>query len=366
MKGNAMPFPFRPLYVLLSAAALAVLSGCAPLNLKKSLPWPLASEDKPQQPQRVTPIWTDTVLYHPDRPPERGFGGRLFFYGGQGDKPVKVDGTLVVYAFDEAGRDPSNTRPDRKYVFPKDVFDMHYSESAIGHSYSVWIPWDKVGGEQKQISLIVRFLPAQGAPVVSEMTKHLLPGKPVEHAGTGLAAASAGSIPPGYAPPTAERQVRPVSYDAPINPPGVQLPTEGDLRGQRMSVTTINIAPRFGQPRPVASVVPHIVQQKAALLRREIAQPVVTGQPVGSPAVSPPQARPMGTVPAPQEPPPPQARFSPERPQVPGASLAVPMRDRSPWPQRPATWPFDPGAEPGAAIGPQSAATATAARSAYY
>ena len=182
-----MPALPRLLYLLLPAATLTLLSGCTQLDLKKPLSWPFASEDKPKVPDRVVAVWSDSVLYKADRPPVRGFGGRLMFYGREGDEPIKVDGSLVVYAFDEAGRDPGNARPDRKYVFPSEHFDIHYSKSELGHSYSVWVPWDEVGGEQKEISLIARFLPANGAPLIGEQAQHLLPGTPPQPARRELA-----------------------------------------------------------------------------------------------------------------------------------------------------------------------------------
>ena len=112
----------------------------------------------------------------PDGPPARGFGGRLTFYDSKADKPVKVDGTLVVYVFDEEGRDPGNAKPDRKYVFSKEDWERHYSKSELGHSYSVWLPWDEVGGPQKEISLIVRFTPSTGPTIVGEQARQVLPG----------------------------------------------------------------------------------------------------------------------------------------------------------------------------------------------
>ena len=84
------------------------------------------------------------------------------FYEGKNEDPVKVEGLLVVYAFDETDRDPANAKPDRKYVFLPDQLPKHYSKSKLGHSYSVWLPWDQVGGMQKDISLIVRFEPKEG------------------------------------------------------------------------------------------------------------------------------------------------------------------------------------------------------------
>ncbi len=66
--------------------------------------------------------------------------------------------------------------PARKYVFRAEELAGHYSESKLGHSYSFWVPWDRVGGPQRQVSLIARFKSAQGGVVMSEMTRHLLPG----------------------------------------------------------------------------------------------------------------------------------------------------------------------------------------------
>ena len=108
---------------------------------------------------------------------EYRIGGRLMFYEKEGE-PIKVEGTLVVYAFDENGRDPGSARPDRKYIVTQQQLPAHYSKSKIGHSYSVWIPWDEVGGVQKEISLIVRFEPKNGAAIVGEQRRLLLPGKP--------------------------------------------------------------------------------------------------------------------------------------------------------------------------------------------
>ena len=99
------------------------------------------------------------------------------FYEGKNEEPVKVDGTLVVYAFDETDRDANNARPDRKYVFTPEQVPPHYSKSKIGHSYSVWLPWDQVGGVQKEITLIVRFQPKEGPVAIGEPARQLLPGR---------------------------------------------------------------------------------------------------------------------------------------------------------------------------------------------
>lgn len=166
--------------------AVVACSGCA----AKSNKWSFASWDvrkavglkkeperpEPQIPVRMVTTWADTTLTRPGETPQRGFGGRISFFGRNSDDPVRVEGELVVYAFDETSRPPHETQPTRKYIFPAEEFARHESESALGPSYSFWLPWDEVGGEQKKISLIARFQPKEGPIVLSEQTRHLLPG----------------------------------------------------------------------------------------------------------------------------------------------------------------------------------------------
>ena len=140
------------------------------VGLKSSKPLP------PEVPARLVSTWTDTVLQRSDKAPQRGFGGRLVFFTKESEDPVRVDGQLVIYAFDETDREPHETHPSRKYVFPREEFARHESDSQLGASYSVWLPWDEVGGNMKQISLIARFEPNSGNTVLGEQTKHLLPG----------------------------------------------------------------------------------------------------------------------------------------------------------------------------------------------
>lgn len=137
-------------------------------------PW--SSDDDSQTPQRVVCSWTDTVLHQAGKTPQRGFGGRLIFYGEDAEKPILVEGQLVVYAFDETNRDPMDNKPTRRYVFPAEQVARRMSKTSLGPSYSFWLPWDEVGGPQTEVSLISRFEPKKGALIMSEQTRHLLPG----------------------------------------------------------------------------------------------------------------------------------------------------------------------------------------------
>jgi len=171
------PAPRVRLGALVCLAGLAWLgtaAGCARLDLASRLPWP-GRDNKPAIPSQMSVIWTDTTLNQPGRPSVRGFGGRVMFYGKAGGPPVKVDGRVTVYAFDETDA-KSGSAPQKKYVFEPAQLPAHYSESKLGHSYSFWLPWDEVGGPPRQISLMVRFEPVGGPAVVSENSRQLLPG----------------------------------------------------------------------------------------------------------------------------------------------------------------------------------------------
>ena len=98
------------------------------------------------------------------------------FYGKKEDKPILVEGQLVVYAFDETNRAVTDNKPTRRYVFPPDQIEMRMSKSELGASYSFWLPWDEAGGPQTEISLICRFEPKSGGVITSEQTRHRLPG----------------------------------------------------------------------------------------------------------------------------------------------------------------------------------------------
>ena len=108
------------------------------------------------------------------RTPTRGFGGRLFFYD-EKTKAVAVDGELTVHAFAENA--DGSQGEIKRYHFTPEQFTKHFSQTDIGASYSVWIPWDAVGGDQTKVSLVPSFRAANGRLVQGEQALVGLPGK---------------------------------------------------------------------------------------------------------------------------------------------------------------------------------------------
>ncbi|MEC7447048.1 MAG: hypothetical protein VX500_12065 [Planctomycetota bacterium] len=149
--------------------------GCSTLPTEMSMPWDKKTE--PETPDRILAIWTDTVRMQAGSPGVRGFGGRLFFYKDGETQPVEVKGGATVYVFDADNPDPDQPAAEKKYVWSSAEFENHMSESPLGKSYSLWIPWGVVGGEQRSLSIVTRFEGDNGAVVISQPVVKLLPGK---------------------------------------------------------------------------------------------------------------------------------------------------------------------------------------------
>jgi len=145
-------------------------------DIARKMPW---SKDKGKpkpypNPARMASTWTPDTLTQTGRTPTRGFGGRLFFYD-EKTKAVAVDGELTVHAFAENA--DGSQGEIKRYHFTPEQFTNHFSQTDIGASYSVWIPWDAVGGDQTKVSLVPSFRAANGRLVQGEQALVGLPGK---------------------------------------------------------------------------------------------------------------------------------------------------------------------------------------------
>jgi hypothetical protein len=139
-------------------------------------PWSKSEEEPPEpypDPAKMAVTWTPDVLVQSGKTPTRGFGGRLFFFN-EKSQAVPVEGTLTIHGFEGNGaQKPTKIRP---YKFTPEQFTNHFSQSDFGASYSIWIPWDAAGGEQKRVSLVATFETTEGKLVQGVPTTVMLPG----------------------------------------------------------------------------------------------------------------------------------------------------------------------------------------------
>lgn len=335
---------FQRLGCMLAGFLWLTASGCSTFDLKKNIPWGESILGGPESPMRIVCMWSDTVMHQGGQPARRGFGGRVMFYD-QNARPIKVAGTLVVYAFDETNRDPTNPVPDRKFVFTADQFSEHYSKSRAGHSYSFWLPWDVAGGEQKEISLIARFTPQEGGVVISEQARVLLPG-PVMAKPTRSSTPGVESGHPTLPNPAWQGEVQQTAYQA----------SNYSNQPTKLETTTIQLPRQFGGRLPSATISqPH--HSNPALQAPSASQPGGEGSPA-APGATLPAAR--GAAARHHSGPPQRARFSLERHRALGGPLAELNRAPQPMPPSPAESPSVQTFLPQSATGSQSEANAAA------
>jgi hypothetical protein len=252
------------------------------------IPW---FNNKPRQPDRITVFWTDTVLNQPGVPSVRGFGGRLMFFASGSDKPVKVEGSLHVFGYDDTDNDLSQMAPDRKYIFTADQLERHYSKAKLGHSYSFWIPWDQAGGEQRVVSLVCRFESKEGGSVISESLRQVLPGKAplvqpgevtqeqlqtaVQHAGQAATPGTpAETQPVGYQEARARSGLQTSTINLPPNYQWRNVPEQATPAplGQVMHATALGTAPALATHGAGATELdPALVATAARLLSKALA-----------------------------------------------------------------------------------------------
>ncbi|MCA9216539.1 MAG: hypothetical protein KDB27_25895 [Planctomycetales bacterium] len=172
----------RFLVALFAAWAVCSSTGCQSfqehvpkVSMDKLAFWKKKEVTDGSNAQKMIALWSENVAYGPEIGAKRGLGGRLYFYDTD-NKPTKIDGELIVYAYDDENA-PDATEPTRKYQFTEEEFQQFYSESEFGPSYSVWLAWDDVGNPRQSISLVPIFKSKSGKLLRGELSRSLLPGK---------------------------------------------------------------------------------------------------------------------------------------------------------------------------------------------
>ncbi|MFM7740412.1 MAG: hypothetical protein ACKO9H_13480, partial [Planctomycetota bacterium] len=187
-------------------------------------------------------VWTDAVRTESGKPAERGFGGRVFFYDDKG-KPMKVEGTVHIYVFDDDRSMDHVQTPEKKFVFPADTLELRYSKCSLGHSYNFWVPIGSVQGPNRNLSLVTKIELKSGGSVVSSVTRKILPG-------SGLPPAALAAKPKSGQPSLASLanpasgSVAQVSYDEPL--PEDNAATKPAVTRQ-ITAETIQLTPSFTQ-----------------------------------------------------------------------------------------------------------------------
>ena len=203
-------------------------------------------ESEPTPAQAMTVLWKESVYQVPGKKPIRGFGGRVFFYD-QANNAVEANGELTIYGFDESKKDGNDTKADKKFVFEKHELDSLFSDSGLGPSYSIWLPWDEVGGMRKTIALIPMFKTEDKRILKSGQSINVLPGRVDEEAEVSenqpyrvLGSSSAVVGQESKRSSTSKSGIAQVAYESDAD-------QDSDKNGRRMKTSTIRMTPGMSE-----------------------------------------------------------------------------------------------------------------------
>jgi hypothetical protein len=332
--------------LITATMVLSLLAGCKTLDCKPfKLPSADAAKEKepcvpaPQVPERVVAIWSDALYNEIGQPPIRGFGGRLYFYDGK-NQAVAVSGELTVYAFDDSSEGPPPTRPSRKFAFTKEQFAGHYSATDLGPSYSLWLPWDPVGGERKAVSLMPVFTAEGGKIVTGQQSINVLPGRTPEvtpRPRTGQFT-ELGAPDPRNVRPAPEQQLAAAKASAEAQTPGVSPSDAAAPRdGWQQMHSYVPDAPRRGTMHATTIRLP--MSTTRTLIESAAAEknaPATGGDSNVVPATA--------SAPEPSEPPQSSTRYVRPRYQAPRGAASAATADHAPTPPSPSAPPCSPPA----------------------
>ncbi|MCH2182818.1 MAG: hypothetical protein MK108_12510 [Mariniblastus sp.] len=159
-------------------ATTVYLTGCSSLNAPINQWNPLEKFNAESEKEKLTPLrmaimWKDSVIHGVGTTPTVGFGGRVYFYN-MDDETVEADGELTIYGYEDHNK---TSVADKKFIIRQEELQDHYDDGGLGPSYGVWVPWEKLGGNRKSISLLPVFKTTDGRIIRGHQALVVLPGK---------------------------------------------------------------------------------------------------------------------------------------------------------------------------------------------
>jgi len=172
-----MKFRFAPAVRTALTLLLMLTTGCQSAFLIPHDKW-----HKVPTPSDEHPVYEIICLWEPgegtgmDGLPARGFLGQLMFFAHGIASPVRIQGPVRIYVFDDQGTAEEQQRPIHEFNFCEEAFNEFLAESNIGAAYQFFIPYSRKGSHRAVCSLRVRYTPEHGQPVYSKMGSVILAG----------------------------------------------------------------------------------------------------------------------------------------------------------------------------------------------
>ncbi len=166
-------------FIVLSLILTSLSSGCSTLSMTSTLMGRQPKENKGLPVVEVMAIWQPGEGKSTKGAPTRGFAGQIMFFAQGSKRPIKVDGDLKVYVFDDVGSVEEQSKPIHIYEFKGGALQGYYNEGKLGPSYQLFLPYTRPGMHEAKCTLRMKYNSELSGDVLSSESTIVLSGKKI-------------------------------------------------------------------------------------------------------------------------------------------------------------------------------------------
>lgn len=159
---------------ILSLWLVLCATGCSSLGLAKSRTF--ATETSKNPATKCLCLWQQAEGTTAEGKRTRGIAGQVFFFPLDGEIPVKVQGDIRAFLFDDVGSAEEQTRPIHQVALSSAEWNSTITETQFGPAYNIFVPYPRTGGQEVNCALRLRLTRPDGSELFSDMSQVKLAG----------------------------------------------------------------------------------------------------------------------------------------------------------------------------------------------
>jgi len=220
-------------------------AGCTTFHFpfEKRMPRATASDPAVQ----MLCLWQQAEGRDPEGYPCKGFSGQILFLSNKAATPVQIDGAVRIYLFDDQGTEEDQTKPIRQFDFDAGSWAIHLTETSLGPTYSVFVPYVRRGVKEANCALRVRLKPKQGPTIFSELSSMPLNGNKKPVMGTDAKPLSVEEVDRDAADAMSQKLHRTTTISMGSNPKITESVAKKDVNAAKKDVTAAQKDVNAGQ-----------------------------------------------------------------------------------------------------------------------
>ncbi|MCP4510530.1 MAG: hypothetical protein GY826_29490 [Fuerstiella sp.] len=126
---------------------------------------------------KILCLWEPAEGQGLDGRPSRGFAGQILMFAHGSPSPISVHGKISIYEYVNFDPDDVDPQPIHKFTFDDGGWNAHRTESTLGESYNVFLPYVVKNNGHATCALRVEYTSEEGRVISSPYTEVTLTAK---------------------------------------------------------------------------------------------------------------------------------------------------------------------------------------------